>query len=222
MKPVRLISALLCMAVLAATSGCATDDGPDSRDAMLSDIVTLVSSSTSGGTIFSFQRYDDSEEIILQDPGYTNTDIEAGNRVLLYYYPESGLPYTSGTIKVRTLQMINNGSIATADLDRLNWDTTPVWLNAVWRTGTYLNFRLRLSYSDAARHFSLTADNATLSNPMPDVYLVHDLDGQPESYLREAIASFDISDVWNLPTCTGITLHINDSNLPQTTYSFTK
>ena len=222
MKPTRLISLFFCIAAVAATTGCASENGPDYRDAMLSDIVTVVSSSADAGTIFSFQRYDDTEEIILSARGYTNTDIEDGTRVLLYYYPESGQPYTSGPIKVRSLQMINNGSLKPVDIDGLNWDATPVWLNSVWRTGRYLNFRLRLSYSEAARHFSLVADKTTLSSPMPDIYLAHDLDGQPESYLRESIASFDISDVWNLPTCTGITLHINDTNLKQTTYSFTK
>ena len=72
------------------------------------------------------------------------------------------------------------------------------------------------------RQFGLVVDSLTLKNPQPEVYLVHDKQGQPENYMMETYASFDMTNVWSLPTCQSIKVHVNDINLKKDVYIFTK
>lgn len=219
MRPAKLIAIITATAIL---WGCSTQDGPDSKDIMLSDIVTMVSSTRADGTVFTFNRYDDQPLITLTAPTYSTDRIEAGQRVLLYYYPADSEAYTSGDIRVRSVQAINNGEVTIGPIADYSWDATPVWLNSVWRSGKYLNLRLRLSHSPSPRLFGIVADEATADDAMPHLYMMHDLDGEPESYLRDVIASIDISAIWDRPTCRGIVLHVNDSNLDTDTYTLAK
>jgi hypothetical protein len=92
----------------------------------------------------------------------------------------------------------------------------------MWRTGNYLNLRMRVDYSETARYFGLVVDSLTLNDAEPEVYLLHNLNGAPDNYLREAYASFDISKVWGLPTCKGLRVHVNDTNLQKDIYEFSK
>lgn len=63
----------------------------------------------------------------------------------------------------------------------------------------YLNLRMKVEYSEKPRQFGLVVDSLTLKNPQPEVYLVHDKQGQPENYMMETYASFDMTNVWSLP-----------------------
>ena len=198
------------------------DDNDYSERAMLSDIVTIAETSGPDGAVFTFQRYDDSPEIRLVDPSLSLDDEVKGLRALLRYYPESGEPYTSGNIKARALSVINNDTTLIRPVAKYNWNATPVYLHSVWRSGEYLNLHVRVVYSDKPRHFNLLVDSLTLTEPVPQVYLVHDKLDAPDNFLMETYASFDISNVWSLPTCEAIEVHINDSNLKKEVYTFTK
>lgn len=189
---------------------------------MLADLVSIQSSDESTGTTFTFQRYDDSPTITLVDPDLAIKDEYVGQRALLYYYPDNGQAYQSGTISARGVTIVNSDTAVVRPIYRYNWDASPVYLNSVWRSGKYLNFRMRVDYSDKPRHFGLVADSLTVTEPNPQFYLVHDLNGAPDNFLRECYASFDISKIWTQPSCESITVHIKDSNLNKDTYIFTK
>ena len=40
--------------------------------------------------------------------------------------------------------------------------------------------------------------------------------------MMETYASFDMTNVWSLPTCQSIKVHVNDINLKKDVYIFTK
>lgn len=212
----------LILAFSAALMAAACSDKEYNDRMMLSDLVSIQSSTEADGTAFEFQRYDDSPVITLVDPKLAIKDEYVGKRALLYYYPEDGKAYESGRISATGLSIVNSDTAVVRPIIRYNWDKSPVWLNSVWRSGTWLNFRMRLDYSDKPRHFGLIVDSLTLTDPEPQLYLLHDLNGAPDNFLRENYASFDISKIWNLPSCKAITVHVNDANLNKNIYKFTK
>ncbi len=208
------------MAALMAVTMSSCSDEEYSTEMMLSDIVTVTS--VGNDTRFEFQRYDDSPLIKLTAGNVDFPEKIVNNRVLLRYYPESGEPYTSGAVKVVGLTLINNDTTRIRPIEKYNWTATPVYLNSIWRTGNYLNLRMKVEYSEKPRQFGLVVDSLTLKNPQPEVYLVHDKQGQPENYMMETYASFDMTNVWSLPTCQSIKVHVNDTNLKKDIYIFTK
>ncbi|MCM1020635.1 MAG: hypothetical protein NC343_00705 [Muribaculum sp.] len=214
------LSTLLLLSLLLAA--CQDNSGPRNHEFMYSDIVTIASASKANGTVFTMQRYDDSPLITYTEPNWVAPEEYIEQRVHLYYYTESDKPYTSGRITARSVIAINNGNVTTGNPDSPLWNADPIWLNSVWRTGNYLNFRIRLSVSPEKRHFALLVDETTLTDPQPQLYLVHNMNGVQQSYLSETYASFDISSVWERATCRSICVHISDLNLPTQAYTFAK
>lgn len=213
-----LLSALIMSGATACSDG---NDGYNDR-ILYSSIVTVGNSVVGSGTTFTFQRYDDSPLITLTAPNTVIDSSHSGRRALLYYYPESGDPYSSGVITVRSLGVINCDTAIIRPIERYHWDRNAIFLNSIWRTGTYLNLRMRADYSPEPRYFGLVVDSLTLTDPWPEAYVMHDLNGAPDNYLRESYASFDISKVWNMPGCQGLRVHVNDSNLSRELYEFSK
>ena len=215
----RIILSTIVAFALAACS----NDTEYSDNFMYSDIVTIADAGEGKTTVFTFQRYDDSPTITLSDPSLSVKESYKGKRALLRYYAESKEPYTSGTIKALALSVVNNDTTVIRPISDYNWNERPVYLYSVWRSGNYINLRIRLEYSDKPRAFFLVTDSLTMTDDVPQLYLVHDRKGEAENYLFETYASFDISKVWQLASCKSIDVHINDSNSnKEETYTFNK
>ena len=199
-------------------------EGPYSEQAALYDIVTFEGN-TSDGASFTFQRRDDSPLISLFAKGVNlgGNDVKQCDRLLIGYYPESGQAYTSDNITLLSVTKVNQDTLHTATMDKIaGWDADAVFLNSMWRTGKYINMYIRVDYSTSKRDFSLTMDEATREEEYPHLYLVHNLLDAPNSFTRRAYASFDISSIWDCEHCKGVIIHINDSNLKNETYTFSK
>ncbi len=216
----HILPILLMVALFSACS----DNGPYNDNAELADIVTYKGASQSGA-IFTFQRQNDSPEITLTATGkyVDENSFKPGNRVLISYYAANREPYTSGDITLTGIAAINNDTLKTGDAEKLSgWNTDAIYLNSIWRSGNYINIYFRADQSEEKRRFSLMIDEATMEEEFPQLYLVHDMLGQPDNFTRRVYASFDISSIWNNDRCKGIDIHINDSNLKTDKYSFTK
>lgn len=216
----RYLSLILSLAVMPALLSC-SDDDTYSDEAFLSDIVT-VESTGEEGSCFTFRRYGDSPLVTLTAPGFQLDGKYVGKRVLLRYYPESGLPYTDGDIRPLAVSPVNCDTTVIRPVERYDWNADAVFLNSIWRSGNYINVHLRAVYSDKPRYFSLMVDSLTLTDAVPRVYLVHNALGAPDSYMKEEYASFDITNVWSQGSCDGIEVHVNDSNLKKEIYTFNK
>lgn len=216
----RILYFILPALAILSLMSC-SDDAECNDQAFLSDIVTVESTGDSGSR-FTFRRYGDSPLITLTAPGLRLDDKTVGRRVLLRYYPESGKPYTDGDIRPLAISAVNCDTTVIRPVERYDWNANAVFLNAIWRSGDYINVHLRAVYSDKPRYFSLMVDSLTLTDPVPQVYLVHNTLGAPDNYMREVYASFDITNVWGLPGCDGIEIHVNDSNLKKEIYKFNK
>lgn len=215
---------LLILTLLAIITTSCGDDIPYNDRAALYDIVTFDGAGEDGA-MFSFRQINDSPIIHLVAHGITLDEKIAhkGQRLLIGYYPISGNAYVSDQIELIGYSQVNQNEVVITPSDKIaNWDKNPIWLNSIWRSGTFLNLNLRADQSGSSRRFELIADQSTINEPMPHLYIAHDLLGSPENYSRQIYASFDLSSVWNLNSCKGVIIHINDSNLEQDTYTFTK
>lgn len=200
------------------------DNGPYNDQATLYDIVTFDGNSPAGAK-FSFCQYDDSPQINLLAPGISieANDIIPGKRLLIGYCPTSGVPYQSGDITLEAYSPINQDTVKIVPHNKVNgWDTHAIYLNSVWRAGQYLNLHLLLDHADEPRRFEMIADQSTINDEMPHLYLAHDMHNCPENYTRRTYASFDLRPIWQLGTCRGIIVHINDRNHKNKVYTYLK
>lgn len=210
----------MTVALLFVLVSCAKEEYNDRK--LLSDIVTISEAGTGTPATFTFRRYDDSPLITLKAINGSIAEEWAGHRILLRYYPENGEPYTSGDITVAAMNAINYDTLRVRDVTKYDWTASPVFLNSIWRTGQYLNMRMRVEYSPSPRLFGLMVDSLTVDSVQPQLYLLHNRLGEPENYLTEIYASFDLSPVWNRPGCRSIKVHVNDTNHKEEFYIFKK
>lgn len=203
---------------------CSDDDGIDGPVEMqLWDIVTYEGNGDGqAGSVFTFRQVDDSPLITLTSPKRL-ADAEPGTRMMITYVPDSGEAYTSGSINLLSASRINSETAKTEWKDEYNdWDRDKVYLYSAWRSGTYINFHLRLTYSTEPRIFALVLDPATKDSEMPEFYLVHIMDEPTDYHDRVYFASFDVAGTWNEETTKGIRIHVADTNLNKDIFTFYK
>lgn len=207
---------LFAIAMLAlCTWSCRNQDGPDEVWPEVEDIVTFEGNN-SRGAVLTFNRVDDSPLITLQaQVPLTGEGMTPGTRLLARYRPASGRPYTSGDIELTGTKEINNGPLRIGDLTEFpDWDRDGVYVYSLWRSGSYINLFCRLTYDRQPRVFMLMLDEATEGDPVPQLYLVHTLatDGV-NSHDRQAMASFDIANLWDRPGVQAVDIHVANTNL---------
>lgn len=210
---------ILAVMIAAMAWGC-TSDQP-SESVTLYDIVTFDGDSDQGAC-FSFRKNGDSPlvELVAAGQALGRESVAAGDRVLIAYIPASGEAYRSGEIELKGISLINSGSVRRGDID--GWNATPVYVHSLWRSGTYVNLECKLDYAGESRRFYLALDEATADDPVPALYIVHDMGSLPPNFGRRIYASWDISELWDLPGCRGVTVYVNDSNRDMGSVTFMK
>lgn len=205
-------------------SSCRDDDGVDGPVSMqLWDIVTYEGrNSNNSGSVFTFRQVDDSPLVTLTSD-ITLKEIEQGQRLMIRYIPENGKAYTSDRISLLSASKINDGKAETewkSDYDI--WNRDKVYLYSTWRTGSYINFHLRLTYSKEPRMFNIVLDPKTKDSETPEFYLVHIMAQETDNHDRAYFASFDIDEIWNAPTTKAVKIHVANTNLNKEIFTFQK
>ncbi|WP_289753169.1 NigD-like C-terminal domain-containing protein [uncultured Duncaniella sp.] len=219
-----LLSIVPAFLISSALTSCNDDDGIDGPVEMqLWDIVTYEGKGNDGqGSVFTLRQVDDSPLVTLTS-NLGLQDLEAPTRLMIRYIPEGGQAYVSDRIQLLGASKINTGEAATEwkeDYDK--WNRDKVFLYSAWRTGTYINFHLRLTYSNDPRIFNLVLDPATRESETPEFYLVHIMAEETDYHDRAYFASFDIGEIWNAPGIKGVKIHIADTNLNKDVFTFYK
>ncbi|MDE6490913.1 MAG: hypothetical protein K2L49_07115 [Muribaculaceae bacterium] len=204
--PYRILTAVIAIVMM---WGCSSED--PSESVTLYDIV-VFDGNVDGSACFSFRKNGDSPLIELVAPGRVleSESVNTGDRILIAYIPVSGEAYRSGDIDLKSVALINSDRLREGDV--AGWDATPVYVQSIWRSGVYINLECKLDYADAKRSFYLVLDRSTAGNPVPELYIVHDMGELPPNFARRIYASWDISDVWDSPDCRGVKVYVNDSN----------
>lgn len=205
-------------------AACADDNDPGTQTPIINDIVQLTASTPSGSE-FAIYR-ENAPDIILNAIGakIDPSRVKIGESLMITYTMADGSEVLrSGDINLHSYYAINNSPLIRGDIAQFpDWDKDEVYLISIWRAGDKIDLRCRLTYDTNPRTFTLLLDQSTADEPIPDLYLVHQLQKPVESFDRNYYASFDISDLWKQATCEGVTVHIANSNLPQREYRFTK
>ena len=211
---------LLTAAGALSTTGC-RQDGPDSVEATLYDIVCL-SEVSKNGTRFTLTKPGNDELITYSVNGVLDTThVKVGERLLLAYRTHNLAPYTSGTITPVGYSLITNDTLTAGYIDRVtDWNRDPVYLTSVWMSQHYLNLRARLPYDTKPRLLTVMVDSLTINDEYPDCYLIHRLEQPVNTFDRSYYMSFDVKSLCDRPSCRGFDLILNNSNLPRDEYRF--
>lgn len=202
------------IAALALTAGCVNADTIDGPVEMtVYNIVTFEGNEP--GATFSYCPPGTDTPLTLRSAAAVDTaQATPGSRVMLGYIPARE---TGGEITVKALGRVTMPALTGTRGVPRGWDADGVWVTSVWRSGQYVDMRLRLPYSTEARVFALAVDSTTLGSPVPKLYLCHTLpEGvTPETtFSRNYYVSACVSPVWNRPEVEGIEINIANTNLP--------
>lgn len=208
------------MFVMLAYASCSRP-GIDAEVAM--DYVEIVTYEgfSNGNSVFTFRKVDDSPLITLTSPTALGDDIAPGSRMLIGYTNATNDPFASGPIDLYMARRITQSTAVTKWDDIYNhWDIDPVWLSSIWRSGDYINLRVRLTYTDQPRLFALVLEPSTAETEWPTFYLAHIMAESTDYHDREYYASFSIRDFHNRQGVKGVKVMINDSNIGKQIFTF--
>lgn len=227
MKTLKQYLLILCLGLSATACLKDDNDSPIIDQSTMHDIVTFVGNpeSNNHNSVFQFQKEGDSRLTTLRanNIALDTALTKVNSRVLLAYTPETGIHNIDDNITVNSVASVFNDSIRTGELNRLpNPNYNPIFVDIIQRSGTYLNIQCGLTYIIEPLEFMLMIDASTIDNEMPDVYLSYKKDNNKNASYKGFIASIDIANLWNRPTCKGFTLHVNDSNFGNNKIEFKK
>lgn len=208
---IYFLAVCVCVPLLAA---CGDDDGslesaiPADADY---DFVTLVSSSSSG-SVFEFRKVDDSPVVSYQaNVDFTKINsVNDGDRLIICYKRNGGEIYTSGPIYLYGyIAMANEEQKCMQGVasDYDDWASRPFGINALWRTGVYINVNTEIYVfqSKLPESFVLVEDTATSDSAMPHLHMMYaNKEGNDGDNPTRVYASFDISGVWERDGVEGV------------------
>ena len=187
-------------------ASCNSDDnGGGTVDNLCADFVTFVRSGEDG-SVFTLQKSEDSELITLTAAVKVDVNqVKAGSRVIIQYVPSGGQqPYQSGPINLYGITRIINGGVEKEPLSTItSWGGNNLKMMTLARSGEYLDVWAEAEFSTNPKRCVLVADEATLADAYPQLYLVFVTDGD-FARTRPLYASFNLSDVWDLSTSKGV------------------
>ena len=211
------LTALTSLLLLFAAPACDSSDG---TDATLTpprlDIVTFEGNTDDGRARLALVGPDDNGTTLLTASRALDTAaVDPGDRILAYYTP--GKP----DIRLADYAPVNTLKLRVASREVLDTlSNAPVYVIAVWRTGTWINLRSRLPYTPDIRTWALVVDEQTAEGPVARARIVHRLpDGvDPERcYEFNNYTSFDISALWKRAGVEELRIGVDNSNLTSET-----
>lgn len=198
---------LICALALAFV-GCKNEKSDEPDVSFLTLVTYQGTDETQGISTFTFQAIDDSPLITLTAAWKPTSELKDGARVMLDYYADNY--QVSGPVTVRRVTPVIGSTPSET--------TTPLSGNigihpaTVWRSGPYLNAYIEAYVTGDPVTVKFALDKSTVSDAIPVYYLALDQTNyrEVEAYRRIATMSYDISDVWNLPTCEGVKVYYRD------------
>lgn len=156
---------------------------------------------------------DDRGSIILHpDEPVVNDEIKENQRILLQYIVNSTPSDSLYNITATYISAIRYDSIAHASADSIaSYPNDMVRINALWRTGGYINFDISLEYYYRTHNLDLFYAPQQTSTDTLDVILRHDRNDDIQGYWTQAYASFYIPEVLR-PEYKAIRIYANMPN----------
>ncbi len=200
----------IVLAALALPSCNSKSDTPDWTDSTMQDVVTLTGATDKGFSVV-FRKENDSPLITLTFSGdnqrIDTSYVKVGQRFLLAYTPESGLPYVSGPATAYGYSPIPNVKLSFGSVDgNQSWMSEEIRVLSLWRTGNWINLNCTAPMKQTYKKLALVVDEATKDNEIPTAYLLYLSDNMVEATEQQLIATFDISEIWSNDKYKGLTV----------------
>lgn len=214
---------LALSAIAAALYGCNSSTPGDEDKYVAFNIVTYEGTSDDGVTTLSYQVINDSPLLTLTCNWTPDRELTAGTRLLVAYSTDT--PTESGSVNLLQASLVYGGALEVSDkTDSIADSGTPLWITSMWRSGHYLNLDCQARYASGGRKVRLVADDSTLADDYPVLYLVNCAKGEDDMspYNQRLYGSWDVDTLWSRPTVMGLTVVMDDSNRGTTEMTFSK
>lgn len=207
----KFIWAIAAIATIVGLTSCnesSNGDGP----ATFMNFMTLTANSESGSVLEMYSVANNMMLTFTSDRTFDEkSKIKVGDRLLVMYtYPSGRTPYTSGAIDIMAYRWVTNGGVTWDNINGMYMGDLQT--QSVTIEGKYLNYTGAGVYYNDYKTLRLVADESTVDDKMPVVYLQYEGDAQANGTWKQLYASFDISDIWSSSKYEGFTLRINDTN----------
>ncbi len=216
-----LLTLLLLAAGASLLTGCGDSDGDGPAEQLLEQIVTFTGNEgTDAG--FEYQAVDDSPLIRLSVSGNLNEEeVKPGTRLLMRYRLPAGTPPDSdGKVSLIGLQRILTDTVAPLAGEPAQ---EPLYLLTIQRSGEYLNVQSQMP-TGRQRSLEVSASPLPGADGLTDLYISprYGEDGA-DGYLTVTWASLWIGPVWRDNACSGVRVHVaNSNNIYRTEFIFKK
>lgn len=178
------------------------------------EVATLV---TYDGNVESKARFtivpegDAPTKTLIADMAISN-EVPVGQRMVVRYIVTATMSegYLS-QIALRGYTLIPTVKVENVASNIAQSANAEIEVNAINRTGKYINVESYVK-NYPKRNYTIYADETTLDNPMPDLYITTSTEGEYTGIKQVDLASFDVSMIWSRIDCEGIKIHINNTS----------
>ena len=210
---------MLALTLSTCLVSCNDDDKDDVE--MFMAFVTYAESSKDG-SVFTTRPNNDlplvtfTSGIVLDSKKYST-----GKRYIIGYTTPSNKRFESGPISLMTIMNVTNGKAEEATLNAIQgMQNNLLEVSMLQREGQYLNIEATAPIQFQPKTFGIYVDDETIGNARPDIYIGFETDNTGGAY-RTFFGSFDLSPIWDLPSCEGVRIHFH-SNREQIYRDFDK
>ena len=207
-----LIATLAMLVAAPIFSSCIGDnDDPKPTGHETTSLVTLEGNVELRARFTFIPEGDGATRTMLADKELPK-EVKAGQRMVIRYIEIGKDNYTGFS----NISLVSFNSLPTVEVEKVSTEEAQaaneeIFVNAINRTGKYINLEANVKkYTE--RTYYIYADEATLENPTPDLYITTKTKGDYSGVKYLDIASFDISMIWSRIDCKGVNIHINNSN----------
>lgn len=206
---IRSASAALALSLM--SWGCSDDNGGMSTE-------RYMNFATFEGNEGSTSRY--TLQIINDSPLITLTygstldesQVKKGERVMLIYsLPEGMTVNDSGRLTRLSVGKVVNSSLEVGSFDGESPRSDAVGVQALYRTGRYVNLQAQLPYYSESCKIGLKVDEAEAEAPIPTAYLIYERQADTPTFDRTTYASIDMGQFWMRETLKGIKIVVENS-----------
>ena len=209
----QIAGALLILICSIGFSGCSSLANGNNELPSLFSVFATLEAHAKAGAVFTVQATPDGEPITLTTTANLDSEkLKVGDRfIIIYSNGDTYDPYIPGAIDLKNVLPVANGSVQAASKQQiLAMQGVPYVVSECFRTGSFINVALRVPTTADPAHFNIYLDEATIASPTPQLYMIYDITSTGLS-ATTAFGSFNIADVWDLATCTGVNLNLGDT-----------
>lgn len=204
----KLINNILAAAILLPLFTLASCNNDDPDPLIIYNAFVNYQGTDGNTATFTTQEKDDSELITFTTTANVSS-LTKGNRYVISYSTPDGSRFKSGPIELYQVLTPYQEPYKEATIEEIQeLNANPVSCSP-GRTGVYINVPAVAEFPP--KTFGLYVDKATMSNELPDVYVIFEADDKKPSQAGTYLGSFDISKLFE--NHAGIRLHYQQNGI---------